>query len=156
MSSLTKAGAVAMFRELGVVFAGVLIALAADSAWELRQDRERLRANLDVLLADMEVAEANLSRAIDGNSAQVQELRAAYEILTSNDRTKVDELSGLEDFGITINPVPLGTLRLLTTGGDVRLLEDAEAKGDADQHVEHPRPDNRHGERARRRGTTSR
>ncbi|HEU4630106.1 MAG TPA: hypothetical protein VFS08_10165 [Gemmatimonadaceae bacterium] len=55
--------------ELSLIVFGVLIALAADSWWDDRNDRRRERAYLQQLLSDIRETEKRLEYSISGDSA---------------------------------------------------------------------------------------
>lgn len=128
MSRPRIGSAAAIIGELAVVFAGVLIALTADSWWETRQEHARLRANLEALARDMQSAEAAIDRAITRDSTTVAALEEARRILLANDPDDQALPPGFDDSSINVPPVPLGTLKLLVNSGDVRLIDDAEVR----------------------------
>ena len=129
MSGSRSSNAVRIAAELLVVFVGVLIALAADSWWEHREERARLDSNLEALALDMTMAQDAIAGAIEEDSATVVGLAEAHQVLLSDlgaTQTPID----LPEFGIRIPPIPLGTLRLLVSSGEVRLIDDDDLRAE--------------------------
>ena len=60
--------------ELSLIVAGVLIALAANSWWEDRSDRQRERAYLKQLLSDTRETERRLEYSISGDSTILEQV----------------------------------------------------------------------------------
>lgn len=114
--------------ELAVVFVGVLIALGVNSWWASHQDHARLRADLQTLAQDMDQAALVLDSAIRYDSANVALLTEIHDGLLAHDSARYDRLSSLPTIGIRIAPVPLGTLRFLVDGGEVRLIRNSEVR----------------------------
>ena len=112
--------------EFEVVFVGVLFALAADSQWEAREDRLRLRSNLEALAAEMDQTATGLERAIQANSANVALFREIHDGLLAGNAASFSGLASLPVTFIVISPIPRGTLQGLINGGDVRLIESVE------------------------------
>lgn len=118
--------------ELGIIIAGVLIALGADSWWEVRTDRQRERAYLQQLLADVRETELRLQSSITEDSTHLARaarfLEAAslfhrassrHGALPSADSLAMWAAPGYEPF------VPLtGTYTALLQGSDMQLLRD--------------------------------
>jgi hypothetical protein len=114
--------------ELAVVFVGVLIALGVNSWWAAHQDHARLHADLQTLAQDMDQAALVLDTAIRYDSANVALFTEIHDGLLAHDSARYDRLASLPDLGIRIAPVPLGTLRFLVDGGEVRLIQNPEER----------------------------
>ena len=114
----------ALTVELVIVVAGVLIALAADSWWDARDDDQRADAYLLALETDFSMAQRELDIAIDGYS---RTLTLATEFLTyvqaaeQPDGPAPDPWAGDD---VRFFP-PFGTIDALLTTGDIALLPES-------------------------------
>jgi hypothetical protein len=110
-----------LFAELAVIVAGVLIALAADSWWEKRQERQRAEQYLRQLLVDFRQTERGLQNSIEGDTRTLESATKVIERAYRGRFGLADSLqmpSGYQQF------TPLtGTLTALVQGGDLRLLK---------------------------------
>jgi hypothetical protein len=109
-----------LFAEFGVIFAGVLIALAVDSWSERRQERQQAESYLNQLLVDFQETERRLQSTIRAdeqtlgwvNSVIARTFQGAFPSADS-----LDLPTGYSQF----RPLT-GTLVALVQGGDLRLL----------------------------------
>src|SRR5262245_20119611 len=63
-----------LFGELGVIVAGVLIALAVNAWWARRQEKQRADEYLQQLLVDLQSTERRLQGAIAGDSTKLEQV----------------------------------------------------------------------------------
>ena len=109
-----------LIAELTVIVAGVLIALAADSWWEQRQENERAEAYLKQLLVDFQATERRLKNTIEGDNRTFEMASRVIDRATRGQFPPKDSLelpTGYQFF----HPLT-GTLTALVQGGDLRLL----------------------------------
>lgn len=112
-----------LLLELGAVFFGVLIALAADSMWETRQEHQRELDYVRALVVDMTAARDTLITSI----GQAEEGGDAYARLLSRAVWGSPNAEGAPLDSVPTFPVvflPTGTLDALITTGDVNLIRD--------------------------------
>lgn len=112
-----------LFVELVVVFAGVLIALAADSWIQTRDDVHRTTSYLRAIATDMDSATIEIDRTIARMDEDLSRVSEALELIHST--------SALPDTLVTIvmynggtADVPMGTMRALVSTGDLELIQD--------------------------------
>ena len=106
--------------ELGVIIAGVLIALAADSWWEQRQEHRRAQEYLQQLLSDFRETEQGLKGAIAGDT---EKLESASRVIDGAYRGRFPPADSLAlPTGYFFFRPLTGTLTALVQGGDLRLL----------------------------------
>lgn len=122
MTRRGRAGSLAM--ELVVVVVGVLIALAADSWWADRFERQRVDAYLVALQGDMAQAETDLGLAASTLAAHAADVATFLTILESPipapDSTTVPYHTLTGGGGRFF--LPTGMLDALLTTGDINLL----------------------------------
>lgn len=109
-----------LFAELGVIVAGVLIALAVDAWWERQQEQKRAEEYLQQLLADFRETERGLRGTIAGDTRTLQRVTSVLDRARTGSFPPADSLelpSGYDYF----EPLT-GTLTALVAGGDLRLL----------------------------------
>ena len=107
--------------ELGVIVAGVLIALAADSWWERRQERRQAEEYLQQLLVDFRATERRLQAAIEADARTFAFASGVVDLAFRGQFPAADSLqlpTGYHFF----HPLT-GTLTALVQGGDLRLLD---------------------------------
>jgi len=110
-----------LIAELAVIVAGVLIALAADSWWEQRQERRRAEEYLQQLLSDFRETERGLQGAIAGDT---EKLEAANRVIDRAYRGRFPPSDSLAlPTGYHFFRPITGTLTALVQGGDLRLLD---------------------------------
>lgn len=110
-----------LLAELGVIVAGVLIALAVDSWWEGRQEQKRARQYVQQLLVDFRETQRALEGTIDGDASTLARVTAVLDRAQSGSMPPLDSLdlpSGYNYF----EPLT-GTLTALVEGGDLRLID---------------------------------
>lgn len=113
--------------ELGVVVLGVLIALAADSWWQNREEASRELAYLEAIRADMIQTLDTLEVTMAFNSEKLARATGVYEGLS--DRSKPDSLVVSFDF-INFYPPSLatGTIDALIMSGSISLIRSEEVR----------------------------
>jgi hypothetical protein len=114
----------ALTLELVIVVAGVLIALAADSWWDARDDDQRTDAYLMALEADFSMAQRELDVAIDGYS---RVLTLTTEFLTYVQAAERPDGPAPDPWAVDdvrFFP-PFGTIDALLTTGDIALLPES-------------------------------
>ena len=116
--------------ELGVIAVGVLIALAAESAWSARSDRirereilrdlgEEFEENARILQADMETNQASLDAGLLWGEAMLGERDISADSLSSLfERSRV---------GARFDPVT-GVLQSVLMGGDLSIIRNTELR----------------------------
>jgi hypothetical protein len=110
-----------LIAELAVIVAGVLIALAADSWWEQRQERQRAEEYLQQLLNDFRQTERQLQNAIGGDTRKFE---SASRVIDRANRGQFPPADSLElPTGYDFFHPPTGTLTALMQNGDLRLLD---------------------------------
>ena len=125
---VVRPGAVRLMAEFAVIVVGVLVALAVDAAWEVRQEAARLDAYLVRLEADLQESERELNEAIAADSLVWISAYGFIEGITSDLMAPADSL----DVWLTRTYQPsmfhprTGTLQALIQSGDLRLVEDGE------------------------------
>jgi hypothetical protein len=109
-----------LFAEFTVIVAGVLLALAANSWWEQRQERNHARQYLEQLLVDVQATERRLRSTIE---AETQRLGGAVSVIDRALHGPWPHADSLElPTGYNYFEPLKGTLTALMQGGDLRLL----------------------------------
>jgi hypothetical protein len=109
-----------LFAEFTVIVAGVLIALAVDSWWERRQERNHAREYLAQLLVDFQGTERRLRGTIE---TETQRLEGVNSVIGSALRGPWPQADSLElPTGYNYFEPLEGTLSALIQSGDLRLL----------------------------------
>ena len=117
------------FREVAVIAAGALAALAAQAWWQNREDAGRERDCLRQLVADTRENARRLDRAIAGDSAAGWAAGRVAEVLYSRGPTPPNDslLAWFVDDGAlstaAFDPL-IGTYAMLVATGDLRLIHD--------------------------------
>jgi hypothetical protein len=109
-----------LFAELAVIVAGVLIALAANSWWERRQEQNHAREYLEQLLVDVQTTERRLRSIIDTETQRLETVNSIISRALAGPWPQPDSLelpTGYDYF----EPLT-GTLTALIQSGDLRLL----------------------------------
>jgi hypothetical protein len=109
-----------LFAELTVIVAGVLIALAVDSWWERRQERNQAREYLEQLLVDVRATEGRLRATIETETHRLEEVNSVIGGALQGPWPQADSLelpTGYDYF----EPL-MGTLTALIQSGDLRLV----------------------------------
>ena len=106
--------------ELGVIIAGVLIALAANSWWEQRQEHRRAEEYLQQLLSDFRETEQGLKGAIKGDTEKLVSASGVIDAAYRGRFPPADSLA-LPTGYYFFRPLT-GTLTALVQSGDLRLL----------------------------------
>jgi hypothetical protein len=109
-----------LFAELAVIVAGVLIALAANSWWERRQEQNHAREYLEQLLVDVQTTEQRLRSIIDTETQRLETVNSIIGRAFGGPWPQPDSLelpTGYDYF----EPLT-GTLTALIQSGDLRLL----------------------------------
>jgi hypothetical protein len=110
-----------LIAELAVIVAGVLIALAADSWWEQRQEHRRAEEYLQQLLSDFRETERQLQNAIRGDT---EKFEAASLVIDRAYRGRFPPTDSLQlPTGYHFFRPLMGTLTALVQSGDLRLLD---------------------------------
>ena len=109
-----------LFAELAVIVAGVLIALAADSWWERRQDQNLAREYLEQLLVDVQATERRLQSTIDTETQRLEAVSSAISRAFGGPWPQPDSLELPTGYNY-FEPL-MGTLTALIQSGDLRLL----------------------------------
>jgi hypothetical protein len=114
-------------RDVGLIVAGVLIALAANAWWQARQDQERARDYITQLLADVRENERTLRSAFELDSTTAN---GVQRLLSALDRVPAPPRDSLRVWMqrppvFYSDPRPrLGTVNALIETGDIRLFRD--------------------------------
>jgi hypothetical protein len=109
-----------LFAELAVIVAGVLIALAANSWWERRQEQNHAREYLEQLLVDVQTTEQRLRSTIDTETQRLETVNSIISRALGGPWPRPDSLelpTGYDYF----EPLT-GTVTALIQSGDLRLL----------------------------------
>lgn len=109
-----------LLAELAVIVAGVLIALAANSWWERRQEQNHAREYLEQLLVDVQTTERRLRSIIDTETQRLEAVSSVISRAFSGPWPQPDSVelpTGYDYF----EPL-MGTLTALIQSGDLRLL----------------------------------
>lgn len=109
-----------LFAELAVIVAGVLIALAANSWWERRQEQKHAREYLEQLLVDVQTTEQRLRSIIDTETQRLEIVNSIISRALDGPWPQPDSLqlpTGYDYF----EPLT-GTVTALIQSGDLRLL----------------------------------
>jgi hypothetical protein len=109
-----------LFAELAVIIAGVLIALAANSWWEGRQEQKHAREYLEQLLVDIQRTDRRLRSTLETETHRREAVSAAIGRAFAGTWPHPDSLdlpTGYDYF----EPLT-GTLTALIQSGDLRLL----------------------------------
>ena len=115
-----------LLLELTIVFVGVLIALAADSWRSDREDAARGATLLGALQVDLEEADGRLGDVLGVTDSRLTALREFIEWLQSDLPTP--EGMSLPDLRIEALAIPTGTLDLLASTSDMRLVTDEDLR----------------------------
>lgn len=110
-----------LLAELGVIIAGVLIALAVDAWWERQQEQERAEEYLQQLLVDLQQTQRSLQGAIEGDNRTLERVNSVLNRAYTGPFPPADSLdlpSGYNFF----EPLT-GTLTALVESGDLRLID---------------------------------
>lgn len=110
-----------LIAELAVIVAGVLIALAANSWWERRQESRRAEEYLQQLLSDFRQTQRQIQNTIAGDTRKFESASGVIDRASHGRFPPADSLelpTGYDFFS-----PPTGTLTALVQGGDLRLLE---------------------------------
>jgi hypothetical protein len=109
-----------LLAEFAVIVAGVLIALAVDSWWERRQERNQEEEYLKQLLVDFQATERRLRGAIAADTKRVEEVNSVIGRALRGPLPQADSLELPTGYNY-LEPLT-GTLTALVQGGDLRLL----------------------------------
>jgi hypothetical protein len=109
-----------LFAELGVIIAGVLIALAVDSWWERRQERQRADEYLEQLLVDFQRTAGRLENTIVADTDWLQKSTSALARALDGPWPPADSLELPTGYNY-FEPLT-GTLAALIQSGDLRLV----------------------------------
>jgi hypothetical protein len=109
-----------LVAELTIIVAGVLIALAADSWWEQRQEQRLAEEYLQQLLRDFRETERGLQSAVAGDT---EKFESASRVIDRAFRGQFPPSDSLElPTGYFFFRPLTGTLTALVQGGDLRLF----------------------------------
>ena len=114
-------------RDVALIVAGVLIALAANAWWQARQDQARARDYITQLLADVRENERTLRSAFELDSTTAH---GVQRLLSGLDRVPAPPRDSLRVWMqrppvFYSDPRPrLGTVNALIETGDIRLFRD--------------------------------
>jgi hypothetical protein len=106
--------------QLGLIVGGVLIALAVDSWWENRQERDQERAYLEQLLSDLRETESRLENSIAADTRTLDRVNWVLDRAFNGPLPPPDSLdlpTGYNQF----RPLT-GTQTALVQSGDLQLL----------------------------------
>jgi hypothetical protein len=109
-----------LFAEFGVIFGGVLIALAVDSWWERQQEQNRAEAYLQQLLVDFQATQRRLQGTITGDSTMLERVNSVLVRAFEGPSPAADSLDLPTGYNY-FEPL-IGTLTALVEGGDLRLI----------------------------------
>lgn len=109
-----------LFAEFTVIVAGVLIALAVNSWWERRQERNRAREYLEQLLVDVQATERRLRATIETETQRLEGVNSVIDRALRGPWPQADSLEFPTGYNY-FEPLK-GTLTALIQGGDLRLL----------------------------------
>lgn len=109
-----------LFAEFTVIVAGVLLALAASSWWELRQERNHAREYLDQLVVDVEATERRLRSTIETETQRLEAVVSVIDRALHGPWPPADSLDLPTGYNY-FEPLK-GTMTALIQGGDLRLL----------------------------------
>ncbi len=109
-----------LFAEFAVIVAGVLIALAVNSWWERRQERNHGEEYLRQLLVDVVETEGRLRGTIDTETQRLVGVNAVLARAQSGSWPPADSLELPTGYNY-FEPLT-GTLTALVQGGDLRLV----------------------------------
>ncbi len=109
-----------LFAEFAVIVAGVLIALAANSWWEQRQERNHARQYLEQLLVDVQATERRLRGTIDTETQRLEAVNSIIGRALHGPWPPADSLDLPTGYNY-FEPLK-GTMTALVQGGDLRLL----------------------------------
>jgi len=120
---------VQLFAELGVIVAGVLIALGADAAWGARNDRQREQAYLVALLGEMEAARDELEGDQENRNRRLAFLDSLEAHFASRGTPPEDmvEWVRVADEIVFFLP-PTAVYQDLVTSGTLRLIRSDELR----------------------------
>lgn len=121
MATAGKAKYTGLLLDLFVVCLGVLIALGAESWWEGREDRARVRTYLGAVATDLSLAREGLDSAIERNLGLLHGVRSDLDHIVAGEATNDTVLSTCCP-GPSISNLPLGNFRALLETGDINLL----------------------------------
>ena len=107
--------------EVAVIVSGVLLALAADSWWEQREERRQAEEYLQQLLNDFRQTERQLQNAIGGDTRKFESASRVVDRAYRGDFPPADSLELPTGYDFFLPPT--GTLTALVQGGDLRLLD---------------------------------
>jgi hypothetical protein len=126
LAEAPKSRAIALLLELGVVFLGVFIALAADSWSQSRQEAERELVYMRALQSDVIEAQDRVGAAINSTSAYLEETEAFLGLLRSD--APLPDNTTQARLNVSALAIPMGTLDALLETGDVNLLSHQELR----------------------------
>jgi hypothetical protein len=126
LAEAPKSRAIALLLELGVVFLGVFIALAADSWSQSQEEAERELAYMRALQSDVIEAQDRIAAAIGETSAYLEETDAFLGLLRSD--TPVSDNANQARLNVAALAIPMGTLDALLATGDLNLLSHQELR----------------------------
>lgn len=109
-----------LFAEFTVIVASVLIALAVNSWWERRQERNHAREYVERLLADLQATERRLRSTIETETQRLEAVKSVVGRAQSGPWPHADSLELPTGYNY-FEPLK-GTLTALMQGGDLRLL----------------------------------
>jgi hypothetical protein len=109
-----------LLAEFGVIVAGVLIALAADSWWERQQELNHAEEYLRQLLVDFEETEGRLRATIAAETDRREHVSSVIDRARNGPLPPADSLDLPTGYNY-FEPLT-GTLAALIQGGDLRLL----------------------------------
>lgn len=118
---------VVMGGELLIVVVGVLIALAADSWRQERQDQARALSYVQALASELTTARAELLDAVNETEAMRDSASSFYQGLRQDPGSPDDRRLG-DLYWPELPVVPTGTIDALLLSGDINLLPDPEAR----------------------------
>lgn len=108
-----------------VILVSILLAFSIDAWWDLQQDREREAAYLDQLVVDLERTLENNRRFSDlaarSDTAAARLVQSYYEAESPSRDSLTYWLDAIEFF---VTQPELGTVEMLVTTGDLRLIRD--------------------------------
>lgn len=114
--------------ELGIIVAGILLALAADSLWNSRQDGQRERQYLASLANELQTADSVLGLIVTQDSSSLAERAITIRALTSPDEPAPDGWA--DGLGVRLEEAAFGTGTIVTLveTGDINLIRSLEVK----------------------------
>jgi hypothetical protein len=130
MNAHKEASWKATIRELVIIVAGVLIALASNAWWEARGERTREREYIDQLTVDMSTTLLNLDSAYQKEERGQTAINSMLLALLSPQTLDIDSMRAWgTDQGSYSDPrLVLGTVTALLQTGELRLIRDRKVR----------------------------